>query len=811
MKLSISVRLAVYVLVTSLFAGILSSMVEVYLGLQNDRIEQEKSISRSVDLHRDTLGSAAYILDDLQANEILTSLIRQPTIKRAVLVDDFEELLSQKSRNETYPMTFYLRLASALIDIPSQQSYTISVGPNTTSHATLTIFIDESVLAHELLNKLLLNFGSSILFTLVLAIILVTLSYMYISKPVIQIANWATNLNKTDNLSSLPYTKDDELGLLVDRFSKEWRANQSSSLKLTKMLTNLKKSERFSRLLMENSSDAMFLCHQGTTIHMVNNLAEKLTGQNAAHLVGKSLSEFTQVYSERELEEIFNKIISREIQEYQDTLVSGIHNEPQNVYLECRAAAIVIDKDTFVMVNARDVTEKMLTQQKIHELAYFDSLTHLANRSLFSEQIESKIHEHEDNGKYGALLYFDLDQFKKINDSLGHSVGDRVLIEVALRVKALFNTKTLCGRIGGDEFVIGLLELADNADYAAEQALQMSNKLLSRLAEPMLFEDLTLHTSGSIGIAFFPDENIDAHELIRRADTAMYKAKSLGRNGVQFFKREMQYAAQHLLELEEGIHEALNQDQFELWLQPQVNVKNDIFGGEILVRWNHPQRGLLMPGVFIPHAEESGLIIDIDKWVLKESVALLSHWINEGALGKLEKLAINVSPTFFLQVDFASHVINLLDQYKLPGESIVLEITENLLLNNFELAKNKMLQLRNRGLSFSIDDFGTGYSSLKYLKELPLDELKIDRSFVNGLTDGSDTVSIVEVVLTMAKNLNLGVIAEGVETQAQRDQLIELGCQQFQGYFLGYPKPAEEFKNQLGNAIIELGRQSNLT
>lgn len=786
-----------YIVVASLCCGLLSSAAQIYLNLQQDRIRQSDSIASLVDLHRDTLGSAAYILDKEQADEILTSLIRQPLIKSASLVDDFLDPLSDKSRLDTYPMTMYLQFASKLINIPATQSYDISVESGGLRYARLTISIDQSVIAHDLTTRLSISFGISLLFTAVLTLILLTLSYHYISKPVIRIAQWVTNLNNEGNIASLPYTKQDELGMLVERFSKEWLENQSASLKLTKMLDSLKKSERFSRVLMENSSDAMFLCHPGAKIHMVNNLAEELTGSQSTHLIGKSLASFSQVYSDCDIEEIFQQVINHETEGYEDTFTSTRNNRQSSIHLECRVATILIDGDAYVMVNARDVTDKMLAQKKIHELAYFDSLTHLANRSLFSEQIESKLRWHEEHNKFGALLYFDLDQFKKINDSLGHSVGDRVLIEVALRIKSLFPAQTLCGRNGGDEFVVGLPELADNVDYAAELALQMSNKLLERLSEPMIIDDMTLHCTASIGIAFFPDKNIDAYELLRRADTAMYKAKSLGRNGVQFFKREMQYAAQHLLELEEGIHEALNHDQFEIWLQPQVNSERHLFGAEVLVRWNHPTRGLLMPGGFIPHAEESGLIIDIDKWVLTESIAQLTQWRKENSLGKLEKVAINVSPTFFLQVDFVSYVINLLEKYNLPGELIILEITENLLLNNFELAKNKMLQLKNKGLSFSIDDFGTGYSSLKYLKELPLDELKIDRSFVIGLTDGSDTSSIVEVVVTMAKNLNMGVIAEGVETIEQHDMLVELGCKQFQGYLLSYPLPLKEFKQQL--------------
>jgi len=802
LKLSISVRQAIYVLVASLCCGALSSAAQIYLGLQQDRVIQTETLARSVDLHRDTLGSAAYILDETQANEILTSLVRQPLIKRALLLDDFNDVLGEQTREDTYPMTTSRRFVSELVNIPSEQIYKISVGSNEARHAILTIVIDESVLANDLIKKLMVNFGVSLLFTVLLTAILVTLSYTYISKPVIRIAHWVNNLNKAQSISSLPYTRDDELGILVDRFSKEWQENQSTSLKLIEMLDNVKKSERFSRMLMENSSDAMFLCHHGSTIHLVNNLAEKLTGQTSSELIGNSLADFSRTYSDCELETIFKKVIAKEVHGYEDTLVSNVLQEQKSVYLECRATAIVIDGEAFVMVNARDITEKKLAQEKIHELAYYDSLTQLANRRLFTEQMASKIERHRDDNRYGALLYFDLDQFKKINDSLGHSVGDSVLIEVASRIREIFGTQALCGRIGGDEFVIGLMDLADNAEYAAEQALQMSNSLLSRISDPLQFEDITLHTTGSIGVAFFPDEAIDAHELLRRADTAMYKAKSMGRNGVQFFKREMQYAAQHLLALEEGIYEAINRNQFEIWVQPQVNTDDVIFGAEVLVRWNHPQRGLLTPQAFIPHAEETGLIIDIDKWVLEESIKQLKNWSDDGVIGHLEKLAINVSPTFFLQVDFVIYVINLLERYQVPGDLVVLEITENLLLNNFELAKNKMLLLKNKGLSFSIDDFGTGYSSLKYLKELPLDELKIDRSFVSGLTDGSDTTSIVEVVITMAKNLQLGVIAEGVETQEQLDLLTKLGCKAFQGYLLGYPQACHEFTKKLSNEQV---------
>lgn len=799
MKLNLAVKQAVYVLIASLCCGILSSIAQVYFDLQQVRISQSESIERSVDLHRDTLGRASYNLDEQQANDILASLIRHPLIKHAQVLDDFGDVLGVKERSESYVMTEFRRLVSMLIHVPLQRTYSINVSSRGKRQASLEIAVDESALANGIASRVIVSIGFSIFFTLILSVLFLGITYHYISMPVIRISQWIRSLNTSGDIDSLPYTKEDELGLLVQRFREEWHANQSTSAKLSQMLEEVSRSERFSRLLMENSSDAMFLCLPNTEIFLVNNRAESITGCESDQLTGESLAVYSQLYSLAELKLFFKRVIKEEILGYEDVFLPAKLGQQQELYLECRVASLLLDGNDYVMVNARDVTERVVAEQRIHQLAYYDSLTQLANRRLFSERLESGIQSHLREEIYGAVFYFDLDRFKNINDSMGHSVGDSVLCEVANRIRDIAPDEATCGRLGGDEFVLALPHIDSSSEIAAERALLLAKRLLTFLSEPIQIDDITLHTTSSIGIAIFPEKGIDAHELLRRADTAMYRAKALGRNSIQFFEREMQFAARQILQLEEGLHEALSQDQLEIWLQPQTRSDGEIFGAEVLVRWRHPEKGIVMPGAFIPQAEENGLIVDIDKWVLKESISVLSKWCHDGLPDSFKRMAINVSPAHFLQVDFVSYIIELLDEFYVAGEYIELEITENLLLHNFELAKNKMQLLRNKGITFAIDDFGTGYSSLKYLKELPLDVLKIDRSFVDGLTDGSDTSSLVEVVVTMARKLGMTVIAEGVETKAQLSILNQLGCEQFQGYLLGYPQPLQEFQQSMRN------------
>ncbi|WP_260258449.1 putative bifunctional diguanylate cyclase/phosphodiesterase [Vibrio intestinalis] len=438
--------------------------------------------------------------------------------------------------------------------------------------------------------------------------------------------------------------------------------------------------------------------------------------------------------------------------------------------------------------------ERELAERQLNQLAYYDELTGLANRSLLLEKLEPAITDATTHNHTGALIYVDLDRFKTINDSLGHTVGDNLVRAIAQRISANVNQDVTAARLGGDEFAI----LLPKASFA--EVNRQAQALLALNNEPYDIDGHILYCTVSLGIALFPNADTNSVDLLRQADTALYKAKANGRNQSMLYQTEMQAQVASFLETEKGLHEALDNQQLELFYQPQVNDKHEIIGVEALIRWNHPDKGLLPPGVFMPVAEETGQIINIGKWIINQAFSQFAQWQRGGLLPhSFKRLAINISPLQFAQHSFVSDIVDALKRANISGDNIELEITENLLLENVESAVAKMSELKQHGLKISIDDFGTGYSSLRYLKHLSADVLKIDRSFVTQLHLDENDQAIVDTIIITARKLNLEVIAEGVEDKDELTTLKQLGCDQFQGYLFDKPLPEaqliERFKH----------------
>ncbi|OIQ23098.1 EAL domain-containing protein [uncultured Vibrio sp.] len=426
-------------------------------------------------------------------------------------------------------------------------------------------------------------------------------------------------------------------------------------------------------------------------------------------------------------------------------------------------------------------------EAQLNQLAYYDTLTGLANRSLLLQLLSESIESANKTNSTGVLFYLDLDRFKTINDSLGHTIGDNLLKAIAKRLESWLKEGYVAARIGGDEFIILI------PDLSTDEAGDVAKQLLAIVSNPYSIDDHQLYCTVTIGISVFPSVGSTNIDVLRQADTALYRAKGSGRNNYMFYEPEMQSQVESFLEIEKGLHEALNNEQLELYYQPQVNEKHQIVGVEALIRWNHPERGLLPPGVFMPIAEETGQILPIGDWIIEQACYQYSIWKKQGVLPPtFRRLAINISPLQFSKDSFVDHITQALSQSEITGEHIELEITESLLLENVESAIQKMTLLKEHQLKISIDDFGTGYSSLRYLKLLSADVLKIDRSFVTKLHLDKSDQAIVDTIVMTARRLNLEVIAEGVEDQYELHALKELGCDQFQGYLFDKPLPASE-------------------
>jgi diguanylate cyclase (GGDEF)-like protein/PAS domain S-box-containing protein len=443
-----------------------------------------------------------------------------------------------------------------------------------------------------------------------------------------------------------------------------------------------------------------------------------------------------------------------------------------------------------------DITSRKMAEDRISELAFFDQLTGLANRTLLIDRLKQAMTAGQRNGSFGAVLLIDLDNFKTLNDTLGHDMGDILLKQVAQRLTLAVREGDTVARLGGDEFVVILEDLSQNILEAAEQTKTVVNKILATLNQVYELQTHAHHSSPSIGITLFNGSQHTIDELLKQADIAMYEAKKDGRNTLRFFDPHMQESINARMELELELHNALQKNQLHLYYQIQVDSSDRPLGAEALIRWIHHERGLIPPNKFIPLAEETGLILPIGKWVLETACAQLKIWEqSEHTRGFV--LSINVSAKQLHQADFVSMVQAAIQQYDINPTLLKIELTEGMLLDNIESSIATMNALNEIGVPISLDDFGTGYSSLQYLKRLPLDQLKIDQSFVLDLVSDSSDRAIVRTIIAMAHSLNLNVIAEGVETEEQRQLLINKGCFHFQGYLFGKPVPIEQFENLL--------------
>ncbi|HET7104317.1 MAG TPA: EAL domain-containing protein [Terracidiphilus sp.] len=455
------------------------------------------------------------------------------------------------------------------------------------------------------------------------------------------------------------------------------------------------------------------------------------------------------------------------------------------------ASTTQIEDIPCVLAFIRDISAAKIAEEEIRNLAFYDPLTGLPNRRLLWERLRQALVASTRSGTKQALLFLDLDRFKSFNDTMGHHVGDLMLQETARRIASCLREVDTVARLGGDEFVVMLENLSEIPEVAAAQAKAVGAKILAALGRPYVLEGRECRSTSSMGITVFGNHNESTNEVLQQADIAMYQAKAAGRNTMRFFAPAFQSIVNARSALEEDLKEALKQNQFSLYYQPQV-VRGLFHGAEALIRWQHPSRGMVAADDFVPLAEESGLILPLGDWVLQTACTQIAEWAGRPEGAHL-RIAVNVSTREFRQSNFVANVVKTLERTGANPQNLVLELTESTLGDNVEEVVAKMNELRTLGVSFSLDDFGTGYTSLLSLKNLPLSQLKIDRTFVSEILSDPASSAIAQTIICLSQAMGFSVIAEGVETEEQRSFLSNLGCHAFQGFLFSRPLPLGQF------------------
>jgi len=546
-------------------------------------------------------------------------------------------------------------------------------------------------------------------------------------------------------------------------------------------------------LAVQQSPESIVITNLGGDIEYVNEAFIQNTGYNREEVIGKNPR---ILHSGKTPPEIFAALWEALGQGHSWKGEFCNQRKDGSEYIEHAVITPIRQHDgtvTHYVAVKEDITTRKASEEQINTLAFYDQLTSLPNRRLLLDRLKQALAASARSKRFGALLFIDLDNFKILNDTLGHDIGDLLLQEVARRLTTCVREGDTVARLGGDEFVVMLEDLSENIEESAAQTKTVGEKILQSLNETYQLSTYSHHSTPSIGVTLFSSQHEAIDELLKRADLAMYQAKAAGRNTLRFFDPEMQAVVTTRAAMEADLREAILNDQFMLHYQAQVVGEGRVTGVEALLRWQHPQRGMVSPVEFIPLAEDTGLILPLGHWVLQTACAQLALWASRPRMSHLT-IAVNVSARQFHHRDFVDQVRAVLEHTGANPQRLKLELTESLLVDDVESVIAKMTALKMVGVGFSLDDFGTGYSSLSYLKRLPLDQLKIDQGFVKDILTDANDAAIAKMVVVLAESLGLSVIAEGVEMEAQRSFLAHHGCHAYQGYLFSRPLPLVQFE-----------------
>lgn len=792
----LSYRQAKYTVIVALVLGLVFSCIQIAIDIRHSRENMNDKVRQVIHLVEESAVQAAYNIDKDLADRVVKGLINHAYIHYAQIRLDDNSVLATSDAP-----VLNVGMMSQIVE-EERRSYAVPLITvfEESPVGTLIVETDPDALSEGIFDRAIVILTTGFLRNVLLAICLFFVFHTLISRPLTRLSDslllLKDNHNSNKQIPPLKGHTDDELGFLVDTFNELWNSRNKAE-------EALRSSEQFIRDVMNSISDMLIICETDFKIYDANHKAFQTLGIDKKDLVGTSMK---TLFDSDQLPYSLASLASSEELMHEVSLESELRtSNKQLIPVEIKARSIDLGGKTYILALSRDISLRKAQEARIHHLAYFDSLTDLPNRSLFLDrmhQVQSKSLRHE---MYSALLFLDLDRFKNINDSLGHDVGDELLIVVASRLKEMMREEDTVARLGGDEFVVILPELAEEQEPAALNAQRITNRILEVMAKPFHIGQHVLHISASVGIRLFPDDDNDIKNIVKQADTALYRAKSNGKNTFHFYRPSMQLLADQHLAMERALHTALERNELYLHYQPQVDHNFSIMGTEALIRWQHPEQGFVPPDQFIGLAEETGLIIPIGRWVLEQACTQLAEWQNSGLCPAQFRMAVNISAKQFDHPQFLNVLSEVISNTCVDPNKLELELTESLLVKNMDATITRMDAIRAMGIALSIDDFGTGYSSLKYLKQMPINQLKIDKSFVMDLLTDANDRAITETIIAMASHLQMEIIAEGVEDAAIMDMLIKLGCKHFQGYYFSRPVSADNCSQLLQVQKLPLG------
>jgi len=784
----ISFQLAKIGIVLAFVLSFLLSSVQLYLDFLNQQKELDSLIDRVIQVAKPPAIRSVSTLDDELSHEVVSGLLRYGFIYEVVIYDDTGNILAQDRSVRPELSTRWLTDAIS----GNIREYTTALllpGYNDGTAGSIRFSVDMDLALEPFYNRSKTAVITGILRNMFLVLLLFVVFYIRLTKPLVRLAREISEINPdhpgVSRLTALPPQRKDELAQLISGSNELLDVVELSLAKRRAVELALRKSEEHLRQIIDhlpvmigarNIAGYYLFANKalanglGYTPDKMRNLHVRQLLKNSVFDIDAMLqNDYRVIRGDEELDVIEERFVT----------ATG-----KQLFLQTHIMPLAFYDEKVALIVSVDITERKNAQAKMEFMAHHDALTGLPNRLQLVERLEHELRRAERHGYYGAVLFIDLDQFKTINDSLGHPVGDKVLEVVASRLQSSVREEDLVARLSGDEFVVVLTVLDQNIEVAALRAGEISEKIRSVISQPYIHDSMELRVTCSVGVVVYPDKNNSVHELLRYADTAMYQVKEKGRDSIEFFNEEMADKVSRQLVMEGDLHRALDEKQFEVFYQPKIDVLSGrVVGAEALLRWQHPTKGMVSPVDFIPVLETYGMIIEVGQWVLEESCKALLKWHDDGLWAEGMKLSVNISPRQFRRNAFVDDVLQALQRYPIPPNSLDMEITEGIVIQRVDDAIETMTQLNNEGISFSLDDFGTGYSSISYLKRLPVSTLKIDKGFVRDIIDDRNDRVLVETIITMGLLLDMELVAEGVENAEQLAILRSFGCHFYQGYF----------------------------